>query len=92
MAKFRDKLEKIKVQKFDPVVVIQKTGYKSQFCCFIDDNFDYYVHKRIFSLKRLARIFLKENPFIYFEYEALVHKEEENIKIAQDKSCWEFDD
>ena len=91
MAKVKDKLEKIKIQKLNPIDVIHRTGHKTLFCYWIAHHFDNLVNKRIFSLKRLARMFLKENPDFYFEYKTFLSTDKETMRIIQDKSCWEND-
>ena len=87
----RDKLIKIKKQKLDPIHVLEVTETVDQFISWLNSNFECACKKHIFSLKRLARIFLSENPELYEIYKVNVNQDEETIRIAQDKSFWEND-
>ena len=87
----RDKLIKIKKQKLDPIHVLEVTETVDQFISWLNSNFECACKKHIFSIKRLARIFLSEHPDLYDQYKVKVCSDEETIRIAQDKSFWEND-
>lgn len=82
--KMVDKLEKINKKKTPGLVVIQALKIQDVFYDWLK-KFDPLL-ERIYSLKRLANIFLADYPSYYFEYQKKVESFDEIIRVA--KTPW----
>ena len=82
----KDKLEKFKINKktVNPFDVIISTGSKGQFYTWIAANDP--IKGKVYSLKRLARMFLAEVPELFLVYESKYCSLEEAIRVA--KTNW----
>lgn len=72
-------------KKLSAIEVILNTKATSHFYDWIKVN-DPIRRRKVYSLKRLAKEFLKEFPEYYTQYEDLTHNMEETIRIA--KTPW----
>ena len=79
----KDKLEKFKINKksINPFDVIESTGSKGQFYTWIAANDP--LSGKIYSLKRLARMFLAECPELFAVYEKKYLSLEEAIRVSK---------
>ena len=86
----KDKLEKFKLNKkrVDPFEVILNTASKGAFYTWIAVNDP--IKGKIYSLKRLAKMFLAENSELYAVDEQKFCSLEEAIRVA--KTNWLEDD
>lgn len=81
----QDKLYKINRKKLSAIEVITNCHCQSHFYDWIKVN-DPLTRSKVFSLKRLAKEFLKEFPEYYSQYEDWTQNIEETIRIA--KTPW----
>lgn len=81
----KDKLEKLNHKRLSAIEVIYSCKCMNHFYDWIKVN-DPLTRSHVYSLKRLAKEFLKEFPEYYSQYEDWTHNLQETIRIA--KTPW----